>query len=144
MNKLAILFIMVFFLVITSFNKEVAVQPCSDLLGIETYKVYTIDVTVTGYSSTKDQCDNDPFITASNKKVRKGYIALSRDLLYKFNKDAPFKWGDEIYIIINGSRHGPFVVEDTMNKRLTNRADIWFTSYNEAINWGKKKGKIIY
>ncbi|HDY68411.1 hypothetical protein LCGC14_1745220 [marine sediment metagenome] len=31
--------------------------------------------TITGYSSTVDQCDDTPFITASNTRVRDGIVA---------------------------------------------------------------------
>ena len=37
-------------------------------------------VTVTAYNPTTDQCDSDPLIAASMRKVRLGTIAVSRDL----------------------------------------------------------------
>ena len=42
--------------------------------------VIRIPVTITAYSPRKGETDNTPFITASNKRVREGIIALSRDL----------------------------------------------------------------
>ncbi len=38
------------------------------------------NVTVTAYNPTTSQCDADPLIAASMRKVRSGTIAVSRDL----------------------------------------------------------------
>src|SRR5665811_666463 len=35
-----------------------------------------------------------------------------------------------------------FVVRDRMNRRYTNRVDIWFKDYNDAINFGLKVATI--
>ncbi|MBN1826191.1 MAG: 3D domain-containing protein [Candidatus Eisenbacteria bacterium] len=93
-----------------------------------------LDVIVTGYSSTPDQTDSTPYLTASMTSVRPGVIALSRDLIRTYNPSAPFDFGDRV--ILEGI--GEFVVEDTMNKRYRRRADIWFSSTDEARRWGKK------
>ncbi|MBN2171185.1 MAG: 3D domain-containing protein [Candidatus Krumholzibacteriota bacterium] len=106
-------------------------------LGLEGRNVYP--VTVTGYSSTRDQCDADPLITASNKRVRPGIIALSRDMLRRYNPEAPFHWGDRVYI----PGVGEFVVEDSMNARYTRRADIWFPSRTRAAQWGVRELKLV-
>ena len=94
-----------------------------------------LDVTVTAYSSTTAQTDATPFITASMTRVRPGVIALSRDLIRRYNPDAPFEYGDRVYL----EGHGVFSVEDTMNKRYSRRADIWFASTSDAIEFGKKE-----
>lgn len=86
----------------------------------------TFKVTVTGYSSTIDQCDADPFTTASGKHVRHGTLAtnsLSFGTLVKF----PEYFGDRV-----------FIVEDRMNKRYSSRMDIWFESRSEALQFGKR------
>ncbi len=94
-----------------------------------------IDVTVTAYSSTVGQTDSTPFITASMTHVRPGVIALSRDLIRRYNPNAPFAYGDQV--VIEG--HGIFTVEDTMNQRYSKRADIWFPSTSEALQFGKQQ-----
>ncbi len=99
-------------------------------LGIQARPVYQVDVT--GYSSSRDQCDADPFITASNTQVRDGIVALSRDLLRRYTPDAPFTWGDRVHI----EGVGEFVVEDSMNARFRNRVDIWFPDRRSAAIWG--------
>ena len=105
-------------------------------LGIGPETVY--EVKVTGYSSSRDQCDADPFTTASNKQVRDGIVALSRDLLRRYNPDAPFDWGDRVHI----EGVGEFVVEDSMNARYRHRADIWFPDRRSAANWGIQSLKL--
>ncbi len=107
-----------------------------EILGLEREIVFP--VTVTGYSSSRDQCDADPFITASNKRVHAGIIALSRDLLRRYNPDAPFHWGDRVWI----EGVGEFIVEDAMNARYRNRADIWFPDRRSATRWGVKQRKL--
>jgi 3D (Asp-Asp-Asp) domain-containing protein len=107
------------------------------MLGLDRQVVFP--VTVTGYSSTRDQCDEDPFITASNKRVRHGIIALSRDLLRRYNPEAPFHWGDRVYL----EGVGEFVVEDSMNARFRSRADIWFPDRASAREWGVQELKLI-
>ena len=105
-------------------------QVVDEWLGIQARPVYRVDVT--GYSSSRDQCDADPFITASNTQVRDGIVALSRDLLRRYNPDAPFTWGDRVHI----EGVGEFVVEDSMNARYRHRVDIWFPDRSSAATWG--------
>ncbi|NNF06020.1 MAG: 3D domain-containing protein [Candidatus Eisenbacteria bacterium] len=102
-------------------------------------KLFEIEVTVTAYSSTVDQTDDTPFITASNTRVRRGIIALSRDLLREYTPGAPFEFGDVVEI----PGVGNFFVEDTMNKRYTKRADIWFEHRADAYTWGRQNRSII-
>ena len=92
-------------------------------------------VIVTGYSSTPGQTDSTPFITAWNTTVQDGVIALSRDLLKRYTLGAPFAFGD----IVEIEGLGVFTVEDTMNRRWTNRADIWFPTRAEAKRFGSRE-----
>jgi 3D (Asp-Asp-Asp) domain-containing protein len=96
-------------------------------------------VTATGYSSTYDQTDSTPFITASNSQVRWGIIALSRDLLREFTPGAPFGYGDRVQI----PGVGIFIVEDTMHGRWRGRVDIWFPSRSEAARWGVQHVSLV-
>ena len=82
-------------------------------------------VVITGYSSTVDQTDSTPFITASNKRVRPGIVAANF-LPFGTQIKVPKYFGDRV-----------FIVEDRMNKRFNNRVDIWFTSRGEALRFGK-------
>ncbi|MFH1392659.1 MAG: hypothetical protein ABIG90_03265 [bacterium] len=88
-------------------------------------------VTVTAYSSTVDQCDIDPFITAYNTQVRPGIVAanfLEKGTQIMF----PEIFGSQI-----------FVVEDKMHKRFKYRVDIWMPSTDQAKEFGIKKTEMI-
>lgn len=89
-------------------------------------------VDITAYSSTRSQCDADPFITAYNTKVRDGIIATNA-----------LKKGTKVmFPEIFGSKI--FVVEDKMNRRFRSRVDIWMTSTKKAKNFGiKRKAKMV-
>jgi 3D (Asp-Asp-Asp) domain-containing protein len=93
---------------------------------------------VTGYTSCPRETDSTPFVTASMTRVRTGCLALSRDLLRTFTEGAPFDFGD--WVVLPGI--GIFIVEDTMNVRWKNRADIWFPNRRQALSWGRRKALI--
>lgn len=95
-------------------------------------------VTVTAYSSHEGQCDSTPHLTASGARVRRGVIALSRDLLRHFNPTAPFNWGDRVHV----EGLGEFIVEDTMSGRYERRADIWLPDSASAMAWGVRELKL--
>lgn len=86
-------------------------------------------VTVTAYNPTTDQCDEDPLIAASMRKVRQGTIAVSRDLF-----DQGWVFGRKVRI----EGLGIFEINDLMNKRFTQRIDIFMWDETEARQFGKK------
>lgn len=83
---------------------------------------------VTGYSSTVDQCDSTPFITADGSRVAEGGIACPRYI--------PF----DTMIMIDGEI---YICNDRMNKRYAHRFDIWFADRISAIEFGVQKKEII-
>lgn len=85
-----------------------------------------IKIAVTGYSSTPDQTDSTPFITASGKHVREGIVAANF-LPFGAKIRMPEIFGDKI-----------FTVEDRMNRRYFHRVDVWFASREAALKFGKK------
>jgi len=87
-------------------------------------------IAATGYSSTADQTDDSPFITANGMHVYDGTIAANF-LPFKTQIKIPELYGDKI-----------FTVEDRMNPRYSNRIDIWFPDRNSAIQFGVRKIKI--
>jgi 3D (Asp-Asp-Asp) domain-containing protein len=97
------------------------VHPDGDYKVIGKRQVY-----ITAYSSTPDQTDSTPFITASNKHVRDGIVAANF-LPFGAKIKIPSVFGDKI-----------FVVEDRMNARYARRVDIWFPTRQEALNFGIK------
>lgn len=95
------------------------------------YKVRrTMNITMTAYSSTRDQTDSTPFITASNTRVNWGTVATNF-LPFKTKIRIPGMFGDKV-----------FVVEDRMNKRYWHRVDVWMPTRQEAINFGIRTLKI--
>ena len=91
-------------------------------------------VTITVYTSRTQETDSTPWTTASNKKVRPGTLAISRDLL------SLIPYGTEVVL----AGYGSFVVTDTMNKRYKNAVDIWSGDLKAAQLHGRKEGTLIW
>ncbi|KKP59505.1 MAG: hypothetical protein UR53_C0001G0005 [Candidatus Magasanikbacteria bacterium GW2011_GWC2_34_16] len=82
-----------------------------------------VQAVLTAYSSTVDQCDEDPFIAASGKHVYDGMIAANFLPLGTKIK-IPSLYGDKI-----------FTVDDRMNARYGyGRADIWMDAPRWKVN----------
>jgi len=94
-----------------------------------------VPVVVTAYNPILAQTDSTPQITASNKQVKPGIVALSRDL----EKELGFKFGDTV--VIEGI--GRFVFEDRMNKRWTRRVDILMLSIKAAGEFGVQNSFLV-
>jgi len=84
----------------------------------------TYVVTVTGYSSSLDETDEEPYITASGEFVKEGIVA-SNFLPMGTKIRIPSLFGDKV-----------FEVKDRMNKRFYYRIDVWFPTKEEAKNFG--------
>lgn len=84
-------------------------------------------VIVTAYSSTPDQTDSSPFITANGTFVHDGIVAANF-LPFGAKIRFPEYSGDKI-----------FTVADRMAKKHNDKIDIWMTSRGAAINFGVKK-----
>jgi len=89
-------------------------------------KVKTFLVSASAYSSTPDQTDSTPFITAKGTYVRDGIVAANF-LPFGTAIKIPEIYGDKI-----------FIVEDRMNKRYWHNVDIWFSSREAAKQFGRK------
>jgi len=90
-----------------------------------------IKAIVTAYSSTPDQTDDTPFITASGKHVADGIVANNM-LPIGTKIRIPSIYGNKILI-----------VEDRMNKNKSNyHIDIWMPSRLLAVNFGVKTAEI--
>ncbi len=98
----------------------------------ESYEVIKkVKMTITAYTSTPDQTDDSPFITASNKQVADGIIANNM-LPFGTKVRIPELYGDKI-----------FVVEDRMHSRKgLYHADIWMEDLQDAKNFGAKTAYI--
>ncbi len=99
----------------------------------------TLLVELTGYSSTVDQTNSEPFITASGTRVRDGIVA-SNFLDFGTKIRIPAYFGDK-----------EFVVQDRMNRRFSppydhlphdGYVDVWFSTRWEATNLGRVRTEI--
>jgi 3D (Asp-Asp-Asp) domain-containing protein len=86
--------------------------------------------TITAYSSTVDQTNSEPFITASGEWVKDGIVAANF-LPFGTQIRIPTVFGDKV-----------FTVTDRMHPRNDGKIDIWFPSREEAIKFGVKKTEI--
>jgi 3D (Asp-Asp-Asp) domain-containing protein len=87
---------------------------------------------VTAYNPSTEQCDDDPLIAASMRKVRSGTIAVSRDLF-----DQGWVFGRKVRI----EGLGIFEINDLMNKRFHQRIDIFMWDESRAREFGRKNIK---
>lgn len=84
----------------------------------------TRKVKITAYSSSPDETDDTPFITASGSQTRHGVIAANF-LPFGAKVRIPKHFGDTV-----------FTVEDRMARRFNDRIDVWFPSKAEAKRFG--------
>jgi 3D (Asp-Asp-Asp) domain-containing protein len=100
--------------------------------SLQTKEVSYKKLKATYYNPVQAQCDGNPLITATGyrislKKLKRNEIrvvALSRDLLKQY------PYNSEIYVHQPVHLRGCWRVEDTMNKRFSNRVD--FLAYGKV------------
>src|SRR3989344_7121472 len=118
---------------------EVSPRPKSTLSVIQNIEMPEVhrnvlevrEVWITAYSSTPEETDDTPFITASGTSVRDGVLATN---LLPFGTEVliPETFGDKV-----------FTVEDRMHQRKTNNVDVWMASRSEALQFGRKYATIV-
>lgn len=85
----------------------------------------------TAYTSSVDETDSNPFITASGSRTHPGTIAANF-LPFGTKVKIPSHFGDRI-----------FTVEDRMHKRFSDRVDIWMETKKEAFAFGKRRVSVV-
>lgn len=104
----------------------------------------TTHVTLTYYQPVKEQCNNEPLITADGSKINLHHLkhnkikwcAISRDLLWLFPKNKPKR------VYIEG--YGIYEVRDIMHKRHNHCIDILIhPSDSRRVKQTNVKVKII-
>ncbi len=91
----------------------------------------TIDVVVTAYSSSIDETDDTPFVTASGKTVGDGIVANNL-LSFGTRIRIPELFGDKI-----------FEIQDRMHQRKSfYQVDLWMPSKEQALHFGVKTARI--
>jgi 3D (Asp-Asp-Asp) domain-containing protein len=79
---------------------------------------------ITAYSSSPDETDDTPFITAAGTRVRDGIVATNA-LPFGTKIKIPELFGEKT-----------FTVEDRMHRRMKNVVDIWMSSKTKALRFG--------
>ena len=90
-----------------------------------------LKVWVTAYSSSPEETDSTPLITASQTEVRDGVVAANF-LPIGTQIMIPEFFGEKV-----------FTVEDRMHRRKKNFVDIWMPSKEDAENFGIARATIV-
>ena len=109
---------------LTEANASVAlIAPIREYEVVNTYKV-----PITAYSSTVDQTDSTPCLTANDFDLcahNQEDVIAANFLPFGTKVRIPEYFGDRI-----------FTVQDRMNARYYYRADIWMKDRASAVTWG--------
>ena len=100
---------------------------------------------VTSYRSVPNQTDKSPFYTSTGERTSPDGIAISQNLLCStclklhrrckhLDGDKRIHYGDWLLVEDIGLKR----VNDVMNKRFTDRMDIWVATKKEEHNHHKK------
>jgi 3D (Asp-Asp-Asp) domain-containing protein len=89
-----------------------------------------IEILVTAYSSSPEETDETPFITAAGTYVRHG-VAAANFLPLGTRIRLPELFGEQI-----------FIIEDRLNKRYNDRIDIWVPTKEQAIRLGQQLAEV--
>ena len=100
--------------------------------------VATFMVTASAYTSTPNQTDSSPFITANGEHVYWGGVAANiidtngRNIPFGTKIMIPKLFGDQI-----------FTVNDRMNRRYKNNVDLWFPDISDAREFGRRTIEVV-
>lgn len=86
---------------------------------------------VTAYSSTPEETDDTPFLTASGTQTRDGIVATNM-LPFGTKVQIPALFGDKV-----------FVVEDRMHPRKEGYIDVWMPTKTSALRIGITKTDVL-
>ncbi|MFK8027639.1 MAG: 3D domain-containing protein [Gammaproteobacteria bacterium] len=128
MIKIKVLLLGVFFVL----NFSCLVAACDD-------ESRMLEVTATAYTSSVDETDSTPNISAWGDRLKPGMrvIAVSRDLLAMGLTHGTL-------VQVEGFEKD-FIVLDKMNKRWKKKVDLYMGNDKQAaLNWGKKKVNICW
>lgn len=117
-----VLFYILFIVIIGNLKSTITYVRAEE---VELPRLETFPAEVTAYTSSVDETDDTPFLTASGETTGPGTIACP----------SRFKFGTLIQI-----EKQIFKCNDRMHKRFrdTNHFDIWVESKDEARQWGRK------
>lgn len=90
----------------------------------------SVTALVTAYTSSEDETDSTPYITASNTFTRDGIVAANW-LPFGTKVRIPAVFGNKV-----------FTVEDRMHPKNDEKLDVWFSTKEEAFKFGVQKTRI--
>jgi 3D (Asp-Asp-Asp) domain-containing protein len=93
----------------------------------------TVLLDVTAYTAADDENGGYGDMAASNKRVRPGTVAVSRDLFKQ-----GWRFGKKIHI--HGM--GTYVINDLMSRHQRRKIDVFLTDRGKALQFGVKQKKI--
>lgn len=88
---------------------------------------------VTAYTASPDETDDAPVLTASNRPVRLGTVAVSQDL-YKNG----WSFGKKVYI----DSLGVYEINDLVGSQHKRRIDVFMNDKGKALRFGIQSRKI--
>jgi len=91
----------------------------------------TYHLRITAYSSSADETDDTPFITASGQTVRDGIVATNM-LPLGTKVQIPGLFGNKV-----------FTVEDRMSPKFPKTIDIWMVTKSKAIYFGLHYADVV-
>lgn len=118
----------------TNVEKNSSSQITDELIIPKETPKKVVYVTVTAYSSTPDQTDNTPCITANGYNLcsaNEENVVAANFLPFGTKVKMPEHFGDQ-----------EFYVQDRMNKRFSNRVDVWMKTREAAREFGIRKLKV--
>jgi 3D (Asp-Asp-Asp) domain-containing protein len=111
-----------------------ALSVMQKLVMVNAHQIQTLrpkrTVVVTAYTASGAETDDTPEITASNRKVRPGIIAVSRNLF-----DSGWVFGKKVYI----KSLGIFTIDDLMAESKTDRIDVFMPDLDTANKFGARQ-----
>jgi len=116
----------------TSNNVSAPQEETSHAQIIEKAPIHNVyEVSVSAYSSSVDETDGTPNITASGTRTRDGVMAANF-LPLGTRVQLPDLYGDKV-----------FTVEDRMHRRFSDSVDVWMPSKATALHFGRKTSRIV-
>jgi len=109
----------------------------SNVVSRSSPPVKIVSFEISSYSPTVEECDGDPFTTASGKRVYVGGIAA----------DLRFYPLGTIMLIPGYNNGNPCVVIDSGGAIRKNKLDVFMWKTADSIKWGRRKNvqvKILY
>ena len=108
-----------------------------------------LEVLVTAYNPLPEQTDDTPDITATGRRVREGYVAVSRDLEGRFPMGARL----QLLVVCEVNSEGEcvkeigelyeFEVQDRMHRRKRRQVDVFLMCQPEALAFGRRHA-VVY